>query len=207
MPSADKRIDAYIAKSKEFAQPILTHFRALIHKTCPDVEETVKWGMPFFTYEGDNLCMMAAFKEHCVLGFWKAKLMSNKKLMENASSEAAMGHLGKIMSMKDLPPNKELVADIKEAMKLNEDGIKLPSNKKVSEEKKKALKTPAYLTAALKRNKKAWAVFDAFAYSHKKEYIQWIEEAKTEATREKRIAQAIEWISEGKGRNWKYQKK
>jgi uncharacterized protein YdeI (YjbR/CyaY-like superfamily) len=150
---------------------------------------------------------MAAFKSHAVMGFWKAALMKDKALFEVAQSEVAMGHMGKLLSVADLPSDKKLTSYIKEAMKLNDDGIKLPARAKVSSTVKKELITPPYLVAILKKHKKAQAVFDSFPYSHRKEYIMWFEDAKTEATRDKRLAQAMEWLSEGKSRNWKYERK
>jgi uncharacterized protein YdeI (YjbR/CyaY-like superfamily) len=202
MPSFNKSTDAYIAKSADFAKPILEHFRELVHTTCPDVEEKIKWSMPFFDYRGEMMCHMAAFKQHCAIGFWKGSIMKDPVLRETAQSEAAMGHLGRIASLKDLPSDKKIIAWIKEAMHLNENGIKLPP-KAISKEKKE-IAVPDYFIKALAKNKKANAAFEAFAYSHKKEYIQWITEAKTEATRNKRMLQATEMITEGKSRNWKY---
>jgi uncharacterized protein YdeI (YjbR/CyaY-like superfamily) len=201
MPNYNEKVDAYIAKAQPFAQPILEHLRELIHKVCPAVEEKIKWGMPFFDYKGEMMCHIASFKQHAVMGFWKGALMSDPTLMQNASAEASMGHLGKITSLKDLPSGKKLVGYIKEAMKLNEDGIKIVK-KPVA---KAAYVVPDYITAAIKKNKKAFATWEAFAPSHKKEYAQWIHEAKTDATKEKRMAQTIEWLIEGKQRNWKYQ--
>lgn len=203
MPKIDKRIDAYIEKAQPFAQPILKHMRELVHKACPDVEEVIKWGMPFFDYKGP-MCHMASFKQHAVFGFWKAALMKDKALMEMANSEAAMGHLGKITSLKELPSDKKMIAYIKEAMKLNDEGVKFPPKPKAAA---KPVEIPAELTAALKRNKAAKETFESFSNSHRKEYVQWITEAKTEATKEKRIEQAIEMLAEGKSRNWKYESK
>ncbi|MFY7787127.1 MAG: YdeI/OmpD-associated family protein [Thermoflexibacteraceae bacterium] len=196
-------VDNYIAKAQPFAQPILHYLRDLVHQTCPNIEEKIKWGMPHFDYKGEMLCGMAAFKHHCSFGFWKASLMSDKTLMYNAQTETAMGHLGKITSLKSLPSKAKMVAYLKEAMALNDAGIK------VKKEKKEAvvLPTPEALTKALKQNKIAKAVWEKFAPSHKKEYIQWIVEAKTETTQEKRIAQALVWMAEGKHRNWKYDPK
>jgi len=199
-----KAIDAYIAKSADFAKPILNHIRELVHKTCPDAEEKMKWSMPFFDYKGEMLCHMAAFKQHAVMSFWKAALMKDPVLMANAQSEVSMGHLGRLTSMKDLPADKKIAGWIKEAMTLNDKGIKLPAKPKATE--KKELEVPEYFTRALRKNKKALQTFEAFAYSHKKEYVQWITEAKTEETKNKRMASAIEMIAEGKSRNWKYAK-
>ncbi len=205
MGKREKAMDAYIAKSADFAKPILNHLRELVHKTCPDVEEKMKWSMPHFDYKGEMMCGMAAFKQHASFGFWKAALMKDPVLIESAKTEVAMGHLGKITSLKDLPSDKKLAAWIKEAMALNDKGIKVPSKAKSAE--KKELVVPDYFMKALAKNKKAQKVWDAFAYSHKKEYLQWITEAKTEATRESRMATTLEWVAEGKGRNWKYEKK
>ncbi|MBL7700785.1 MAG: YdeI/OmpD-associated family protein [Ferruginibacter sp.] len=206
MATKEKKIDAYIAKSADFAKPILNHIRELVHKACPAVEEKVKWGMPFFDYKDAPLCHMASFKQHAVMGFWKAALMKDPVLVENARSETAMGHLGKITSLKDMPSDKKITGWIKEAMALNDKGIKL-APKKPTEKEKKELAVPDYFAKALAKSKKAKQVFDNFAYSHKKEYLGWITEAKTEETRNKRMATALEWIAEGKGRNWKYEKK
>ena len=202
MSKKDKRIDLYIANAKPFAQPILKHLRKLVHKGCPDVEETIKWGMPSFDYKGP-FCSMAAFKEHAVFGFWKALLMKDaEKLKENQQN--AMGHAGKIKSLKDLPSDTILMSWIKEAAKLNDDGVKLPPRKKTEN---KDLVIPDYFINALSKNKKALQTFEKFSPSHKKEYVEWIIEAKSEETRNRRMDTAIEWISEGKGRNWKYERK
>ena len=204
MARKDPKIDAYIDKAADFAKPILKHFRQLMHKTCPDVEETTKWGMPYFDYAGGPLAHMASFKQHCAIGFWKAPLMKdNDMLMQNARSESAMGHLGRITSMKDLPKDSVLVKFINEGMKLNEMGVKLsPPKKKAAAE----VDVPDFVTKALKKNKAANETFKNFSNSHRREYLEWITEAKTEDTRQRRLAQAIEWMSEGKSRNWKYQR-
>ena len=200
MPTTDKRVDAYIAKSAEFARPILKELRAIVHEGCPEVEETIKWRVPTFMYKG-MLCGMAGFKQHCAMGFWKGKLIIDPK--ENKSLEA-MGQFGRITSVKDLPPRKVLIAYVKMAVELNEKGVKPVRTEPKSE--KKELVVPSYFTAVLKKNKKAQAAFDDFSYSHKKEYLEWITDAKTEGTRQRRIATALEWIAEGKSRNWKYEK-
>ena len=204
MSTYDPRIDAYIAKAADFAKPILIHLRDLIHTACPDVEETWKWSFPVFMYKGAIMCNMAAFKAHCAMGFWKASLMPDTDGILGNRDKDGMGHLGKIYSIKDLPKDTVLKKYIKAAMKLNEEGVKLPPRPKPTEKEKKELKTPEYFVKELKKNKKAEKVYNDFSYSHKKEYIEWFEEAKTEPTRNKRMAQAIEWIEEGKGRNWKY---
>jgi uncharacterized protein YdeI (YjbR/CyaY-like superfamily) len=194
----DPRVDAYIEKSQPFARPILKHIRKVVHAGCPGVEETMKWSAPHFDYKG-VMCGMAAFKEHCAFGFWKASLLG----VAGQKSREAMGQFGCVKSIKDLPPEKELLALVKAAARLNEEGLKVPRAKKPP---KAELSTPPALTAALKKNKKAQAAFDAFSPSHRREYVEWIAEAKQEATRERRIATAIEWLTEGKSRNWKYQR-
>lgn len=202
MAKKEPRIDAYIAKSQDFAKPILTYFRKLVHEVCPEVQEKVKWGMPYFDYLDQPMGHMAAFKQHCAIGFWKAALMKDaKKLLAKAKTEEAMGHLGKIASLKDLPSDKVLKAYIKNAMELNEKGLKVP---KAPTTKKADLKIPDYFMKALSKNKKALKTFEAFSPSHKKEYVNWVTEAKTETTRMSRLTTAIEWMSEGKIRNWKY---
>lgn len=204
MPKTEKQIDAYISKSADFAKPILNHLRKLIHQACPDVEEKIKWGFPHFDYKG-IMCSMAAFKKHCSFGFWKAKLMEDYAKKLQPVGETAMGHFGRITKMSDLPNDKILTSYIKEAVKLNEQGVKLPPKPKSKE--KKELVFPKYFTDALKKNKKALAIFENFSYSNKKEYVEWITEAKTEETRNTRLKTAVEWMGEGKIRNWKYVKK
>ena len=191
------RVDAYIAKSADFAKPILTYIRGTVHAACPDVVETTKWSMPFFDYHGP-LANMSAFKEHAAFGFWKGALVVGRG---SGDDERAMGQFGRITSVKDLPPKNELVALIRKAAKLNEEGVKIEKKKVPRPE----LPVPAELAAALAKNKKARANFEAFPPSHKREYNEWIGEAKREETRAARVAQAIEWIAEGKSRNWKYQ--
>jgi hypothetical protein len=197
MPNLDPRIDAYIAASPAFAQPILTHLRDVIHAACPEVEETIKWSRPHFQYQG-MLCQMSAFTAHCALGFWKGAV-----LFPDAPEKDSMGHFGRLTSIKDLPSKKELSALVKRAMKLNEEGIKPPARPKAAPQ---ALTVPEDFAKALKANKAAHKVFDAGSTSFKREYVSWIVEAKAEATRLRRMAQAIEWLAEGKARNWKYEK-
>ena len=204
MAKTNPKIDAYIEKAQPFAQPILRHYRKLVHQTCPDAEEKMKWSFPHFDYKGEMMCSMAAFKEHCAFGFWKASLMKDAQKL-NEAQEDAMGHLGRIKSMKDLPADEVIMAYIKEAMKLNETGAKLPPRKKTVDASE--LVVPDYFKKALSKNKKAAEKFEKFAPGQKKEYLMWLTEAKTEETRNKRMETAIEWISQGKIRNWKYLKK
>jgi uncharacterized protein YdeI (YjbR/CyaY-like superfamily) len=195
----DERIDAYIAKSADFAQPILKHLRAIVHAVCPKVEETMKWSTPHFDYKGAMMCSMAAFKQHCSFGFWRGALIVTSK--HNKDSEA-MGQFGRITSLQDLPPKSAMTRYIKAAMKLTDNGVKSPERSK--RKPRPALPVPASLAAALKSNKKARDTFDNFSPSRRREYIEWIAEAKTNTTRERRLTTAIEWLSEGKTRNWKY---
>ncbi len=198
MPTIDPRIDAYIERSADFAQPVLIHLRKLILKACPDVTETLKWSMPSFEYKG-LLCGFAAFKQHCTYGFWKQSLMETDAFPKN---KTAMGSFGRITSLKDLPSDKVMIGLIHQAMELNEKGIKVPKKPAAP---KKELIVPDDLTKALSKNKKAKTQFDKFSYSHKRDYVEWITEAKTEPTRNKRLATTIEWLGEGKSRNWKYE--
>ena len=204
MGKKDPRIDAYIDKAQDFAKPILTHLRGLVHAACPDVEETWKWSFPHFMYKDAILCSMAAFKQHAVFGFWKASLMQDTDAVLTIKDRESMGHLGKLGTLEDLPKDAVLKKYIKAAMKLNEEGVKLPARTQVKDNEKKELEIPDYLTKELKKNKAAKEHFSSFSYSGKKEYIEWFEEAKTDATREKRLTQALEWMAEGKSRHWKY---
>src|SRR5690349_22607154 len=163
MATNDSRIDSYIAKSADFAKPILAHIRKLVHQACPEVEETMKWSMPFFMYKG-MLCHMAAFKAHCSLGFWKSKLVIGKDSSQNGEDKDGMGQFGRISSLSDLPGDKKMLAYIKEAKHLNEEGIQKPSKPKPAGPRE--LTIPTELTAALKKNKKALATFEGFSYSH-----------------------------------------
>ena len=200
MIKQDPRIDAYIAKAAPFAQPILQHIRKLVHKAYPDITETMKWSFPHFEYKG-VVCSMAAFKQHCAFGFWKASIMKDPNNIMQIKDRGAMGHFDRITHLKDLPGDKIMIAYIKEAVQLNEDGIKLPTKSKTVQ---KEIVVPTDIMAALKKNTKAKKVFEAFSPSHKKEYIEWITEAKTAPTRIKRLNTMLEWLEEGKDRNWKY---
>lgn len=207
MKATNPKFDEYIANAQPFAQPILKHIRTIVHKGCKDVDEVIKWSFPNFDYKGKILCSMAAFKQHCAFGFWLAgemKTMEPFKNVEATETSNGMGHFGKITNINELPSEKILLQCIKEAMELIDKGLTL---KKAAPVASAAIETPDFLSKALLKNKKAKAAFDKFPPSHRKEYIQWLVEAKTAATRDKRLATALEWIAEGKGRNWKYEKK
>ena len=197
MPSHDPRVDAYIAKSADFARPILEEIRARVHAACPQVEETIKWGMPSFVHAGAILCGMAAFKQHASFGYWKHALVMGE------AERDGMGSYGRLASVRDLPPKTRMQADLRKAMKLNEDGVK-PERRKSAP--RPAPEVPDELASALEKNKAAKATFDAFAPGCRREYIEWIVEAKREETRAKRLAQALEWMAQGKRRNWKYER-
>lgn len=202
MPKHDERIDQYIEKAPPFAKPILQHLRKLVHEACPDVEETWKWSFPHFDYKG-MMCSMASFKQHCSFGFWKHSLMVESDFFKkNRELEGGMGILGKISSLSDLPSDEKLIAYIKEACRLNDENIKLPPKPK---KELKELVVPKDLSEALAKNEQAAATFEKFPYSCKKEYVEWISEAKTDVTRKKRVATTIVWLTEGKRRNWKYE--
>jgi len=200
MAHHDPRIDAYIAKSADFAKPILQRLRDIVHEACPEVEETLKWGMPSFLYAGGILCGIAAFKQHVSFGFWKHELV-----MDGAGRDG-MGSFGKMTRPSDMPPKRELMALIRKAMRLNEQGVKTPRVRKTAAPTPPP-KAPDDLLAALKKNRKASVAFAAFSPSQQREYAQWISDAKREETRLRRLAQAIEWIAEGKPRHWKYMKR
>lgn len=199
MPQHDPRIDAYIARQADFARPILEYVRSVVHEACPDVEETLKWSAPSFVHAGGILCGMAAFKQHASFGFWKHALVVGE-----GEPRDGMGSYGKLTSIEDLPPKKQLLAHVRKAMKLNEDGVRTPGVRTRSTPKP-APEAPADLLAALAKNAQAKAAFEAFPPGHKREYITWLEEAKRDETRQKRLAQAVEWMAEGKRRNWKYE--
>jgi hypothetical protein len=199
MTSLDPRIDAYISRSADFAKPILEYVRALVHETCPDVEETIKWGMPTFVHAGGILCAMAAFKQHASFGFWKHALV-----VGDGTAGEGMGSFGKLTSVADLPTKRQLSAYIKQAARLNEQGIKTPGSRKVTAPKPLP-GIPADFAGALRANAAARATFDRFAPSHRREYLEWILDAKREETRARRIEQTVEWLAEGKSRNWKYE--
>ncbi len=201
MGTKDPRVDAYIAKSADFAKPILEHIRSLVHTACPGVQETMKWSVPHFDYKG-MMCSMASFKHHCTFGFWKASLMKDPHRI--LSADEAMGHLGRITSLKGLPSDKIMIAYIKEAARLNDEGVKVERTTPVA---KKPVRVPSDLSAALKKHTKARETFEHLPPSHKREYIEWITEAKKPETRQKRVATTIEWLTEGKSRNWKYEKR
>jgi len=196
MSRKDSRIDAYIANAAGFARPILNHLRRIVHAACPEVEETMKWSSPHFLHHG-MLCNMSAFKQHCSFGFWKGALV-----LGESARDGGMGQFGRITARSDLPADDVLTGYVRKAMQLNEAGVRPPARSRPK--KKTELVIPDELRAALKKNKKAQATFEDFSYSHKKEYVEWIAEAKREETRTKRLATALVWLSEGKSRHWKY---
>ena len=194
MAKKDPRFDAYIKRAQPFARPILKHLRKLMHRACPDVEETMKWNMPFFERNG-IICFMAAFKEHCAFGFWKGEKIFGRK------NKGAMGQFGRLTSISDLPPDKELVGYVRKAADLNERGIKKAPARSRAKQK---LTVPVELKAALAKNAKARKIFENFSYTNKKEYVDWITDAKRDETRKRRLKTAIEWLSQGKPQNWRY---
>lgn len=201
MPTLDPRVDAYIERAAPFAQEILRYWRATVHAHCPEVVETIKWGFPNFTYRDRILTGMAAFKAHCSIGFWHGAAAVGAA----HAKDGAMGDLGRVASLQDLPAPAEQQAILQRAMRLIEDGVKARPAKAAAP--RPPLAAPDDLGAALQANAAARATFEAFPPSQQREYIEWIVEAKQAATREKRLAQAIAWMAEGKRRNWKYERR
>jgi hypothetical protein len=209
----DPRIDAFIDKSADFAKPILGHLRGLVNRVCPEAEETLKWGMPHFMYGGELLCGMAAFKAHAAFGFWKGTLVTGapKPGAEAGGGSGddtrakGMGQFGCLTSVKDLPSDKIMIGYIRTAMKLTDEGVKSPTRGKAAKPKP-PLKPPAWFLAALKKNKAAAGTYAAFSPSKRREYVEWLVDAKTDATRDKRLAIALAWMAEGKEYNWKYKR-
>ena len=195
--SRDPRIDAYIARAQPFARPILTHVRERAHAAVPEVEETLKWGAPSFTRDGKILLMMAAFKEHAAINFWRGQ-----ELRGDQANADAMGQFGKLTTLADLPPDAELDRLIREAAELAKSA---PASRKVKHAPKPPPEMHPQFAAALDEAPKARATLDGFPPSARRDYLEWIAEAKQDATRAKRIATAVEWLSEGKRRHWKYQ--
>ena len=193
----DPRVDSYIARQAGFARPILEHLRAAVQAACPDCEETLKWSMPTFMYKGEILVSMAAFKQHATFGFWRGSLVVG----DTEAQRSAMGQFGRLTSVGDLPDRAALEALVKKAMALADQGVKPVRNKT----RKEPLPVPQDLRAAIDADQAARATFDGFAPSCQREYVEWIVEAKRDETRSKRIAQTVEWLAEGKKRNWKYE--
>ena len=203
MEKYSPKIDTYIEKSQDFAKPILHYIRETVHEFCPDAEETMKWSFPHFIYKGKNLCAMASFKQHCTFGFWLEKEMKTMQEMTQNIEKNSMFSLGKITAMEDLPSKPQLKKAIKEAMELTDMGVTM----KKAPPSKTEMEVPDDFQSALDSRPETLEIFEKASPSFRKEYIAWITEAKTEATRNKRLEKSLEWIAEGKGRNWKYQKK
>ena len=235
MPSLDPRHDAYIANAAPFARPILEYLRAVVHEACPSVEETIKWSMPNFTVNGAIVCNMAAFKEHCAFGLWKAAAVLGNDVPAGYEERSGMGSYGKLRSIGDLPPREILLDQVRRVAEARRaagaakrkgaardaaggGGAGAPSatgpaapaeqpGRQKKQPKKQPVAVPEYLDRALDGSPAARAAFDAFPPSHRREYVEWITGAKTEATRERRLAQMLEWVAEGKSRNWKYERR
>ena len=197
--SKSAAVDAYIARSAEFARPILKRLRAVMHKACPQIEESIKWGSPFFEHKG-VVAYMAAFKSHVRFGFWKRRLMSDPDGLFKATGNTGMGG-SRIRSTADLPRDAVLIRYVKMAVALNEQGAKAPRSPR---RRRPPPKAPADLVAAFRKVPKAKATYESFSPSQQRDYVDWITEAKQEATRQKRLATAVEWMAAGKPRNWKY---
>jgi len=192
----DPRVDAYIARQAEFAQPILTHLRSIVHEACPDCEETLKWSMPSFLYKGKILAGFAAFKAHATFGYW-----NDSMLRQEEKSRSAMGQFGRLTALEDLPPREALVELTRKSMALIDAGAK-PAR---STAKKPPFTVPQDLRAAIDAVPAAKATFDGFPPSCQRDYVEWVTEAKRDETRAQRLATTVEWLSEGKKRHWKYE--
>lgn len=201
MGRKDPRVDRYIERSAPFARPILKHLRRVVHAGCPAVEETTKWSFPHFMHRG-ILCSMASFKEHCAFGFWKQALLGESGGPLALKEKEAMGQFGRLTRLSDLPNDATLLALVRRAAALNESGVKPKA--KPRPKGPRTLEVPDWFLSALRKNRKALATFESFSYSHRKEYVDWVTEAKRDVTRERRIAQSVEWLALGKDRNWKY---
>jgi uncharacterized protein YdeI (YjbR/CyaY-like superfamily) len=199
----DRRVDAYIEKAAPFAQPVLAHLRKLMHQACPRVNEAIKWGMPFFVQRGIVIASMAAFKQHCAFGFWGPE-MKTALAKDGLKSSEAMGSLGRITGLDNLPSDRTLLSYMQQAGALVESGQRTKSIERTKKAKLRPVRIPPELTAALKKNKMATKVFDEFSSSCRREYADWIAQAKRPQTKQKRVKQAVEWLAEGKQRNWKY---
>jgi uncharacterized protein YdeI (YjbR/CyaY-like superfamily) len=203
MTHLNPKLDDYLAAAEDFAKPIMTHLRGLLHATCPEVVEEMKWGIPHFDYRGEMMCIFAASKNHCSFSFWKDALMTDPRFQANASLPAIKRFMGKLTNLSDLPPDADLIGFIREAMVLNETGAKLPPREAKTP---KVLAIPAEFAERLAADPVAKSVFEARSDSFRKDYLVWITDAKTDATRQKRIEESLAWIAEGKGRFWKYEK-
>jgi Uncharacterized protein conserved in bacteria len=199
----DPRVDAYIERAAPFAQPVLAHLRKLMHQACPRATESIKWSMPFFVQQGVVLASMAAFKQHCAFGFWGPE-MKKALAKDGLKSSEAMGSLGRITGLGTLPPDRVLLSYMRQAGALVDSGQRTKSIERPKKTKLRPVHVPPELAAALRQNKMATKVFDQFSRSCRREYAQWIAEAKRPETKQKRIQQAVEWIAQGKQRNWKY---
>jgi uncharacterized protein YdeI (YjbR/CyaY-like superfamily) len=193
----DERIDSYISRQAEFARPILEHLRAAVGEACPNAEETLKWSAPAFMYKGEILAMMAGFKAHVAFNLWRGS-----QVLEGERRSGAMGQFGRIASLEDLPEPAVLAEMIRKAMALAEAGVK-PQREKSA---KAPIEPPEDLVAALEENQAALATFQGFSPSSRREYVEWVVQAKRAETRATRIAQAVAWMAEGKKRNWKYER-
>ena len=195
--------DAYIKAAPDFAVPILTKIRTVMHKACPDLLETMKWGAPHFEHEG-IVAGMAAFKRHVRFAFWRGKELKDTDALLDIVGDTDIGAMH-YEQLDDLPSERVLSRYVKEAVRLNEASARAP-RKPAENATKRQVAAPADLKTALKKSKKAHTTFEGFGFSARKEYVEWITEAKREATRAKRIETAVEWLAEGKPRNWKYMK-
>lgn len=197
-------VTAYIARQQPFAKPILSHLRGLVHEGCPEVVETIKWGMPAFDYKGP-FASMAAFRAHAVFGFWKEKLLAKDGRPLGKPGEKAMGSFGRLTSVADLPGRRAMLALVRRAMKLNDEGVRHPTRSRAR--RPVVVRPPAYFLAAVRANRKALATWESLAPSHRRDYVEWVTGAKTEATRARRMTTTVEWLAKGRKLTWEYERR
>ena len=205
-PNSNARVDAYIEKAQPFARPILRKIREMVHAHHPEIGEAIKWGMPMFTYRGKNLCHMAAFKAHAAFGFWRREGAEKREADARDDAAEGMGQFGKLTSVDELPPQAVIAELIDEGMALIDGAAKARAAPEKRPPRAIVSETPPTLAAALAANPKAQATYDAFPPGARRDYDEWIAEAKRDDTRAKRVTQAMEWLAEGKKRHWKYEK-
>ena len=235
MASSDRRVDAYIAHAAPFAQPILARLREDVHAACPDAEEAVKWSMPFFMHAGRNLAHMAAFKAHCAFGFELGRAVVD--LGREAQAMGQFGRITKLDDLPPRAEVRKLVTKAAALIDAGTRPPRAPKNvfgavADSDADGGPAIRTgngaaggapelpqppaarimvvpelPPAFAAALARQASARRFFDSLAPGHRRDYVLWIAEAKREETRLRRIAQALDWLAEGKRRNWRYERR
>ena len=200
MKRRSSEVDRYIRSSAVFARPVLRRLRTFFHRADPRISETIKWGVPHFEYQG-ILGSMAAFRKHVSVGFWKGGMIGDEAGVFESAGNRKMTML-RMRDVADVPSADLMLVYIRRAVALNERGMRIPARKRTAVR----VAIPSFFSNALRANRKASDVFSRLSRSHQREYVDWLTEAKREETRQRRMATAIKWLSEGKPRNWKYMK-